>query len=198
VKASNTIIALNTAASGPDVNGALTSQGFNLIGNNSGATITPAIASDQIGTSGAPIDPLLDPNGLQNNGGPTKTHALLSGSPAIDKGNSSGSFIDQRGFIRPVGSAGVSDGDGSDIGAFEFGAQPLRIISITRLTNGHIALQAIGVPNSAHTIHASPNLSPNSFVPLPGTATANGTGALQYDDADATSLTKRFYRLSFP
>ena len=86
----NTIIALNTApvAGGPDVFGALTSQGFNLIGNNSGATITPAQFSDQIGTAGAPIDPLLGP--LQNNGGPTLTRALLSGSPAIDKGHASG------------------------------------------------------------------------------------------------------------
>jgi hypothetical protein len=29
-------------------------------------------------------DPMLDPAGLANNGGPTQTIALLSGSPAID------------------------------------------------------------------------------------------------------------------
>ena len=95
VRARNTIIALNTAGcsfqgctpTGLDVSGALTSQNFNLIGNNAGATITPQPA-DQIGTPGSPIDPLLGP--LQNNGGPTETQALLSGSPAIDKGNSSG------------------------------------------------------------------------------------------------------------
>jgi len=45
-------------------------------------------------------DPLLGP--LQNNGGPTLTRALLSVSPAIDKGHSSGSTHDQRGFTRPV------------------------------------------------------------------------------------------------
>jgi CSLREA domain-containing protein len=191
IQAKNTIIALNTAASGPDVNGALNSDGFNLIGDGSGASISPA-SSDQIGVSSAQ----LNLGSLQDNGGPTRTRALLSGSFAIDKGNSSGSFIDQRGFIRPVGSASVSGGDGSDIGAFEFGAQPLRITSITRLTNGHIALQAIGIPNKPHTIHASPDLSPKSFVPL--SATANGTGVLQYDDSGATGLTKRFYRISFP
>src|SRR5262245_57882096 len=38
--------------------------------------------ADQIGTSAMPIDPLLSP--LQDNGGPTFTHALLTGSPAID------------------------------------------------------------------------------------------------------------------
>ena len=41
---------------------------------------------------------MLDPAGLQNNGGPTQTIALLPGSPAIDKGkNFSGSTLDQRG-----------------------------------------------------------------------------------------------------
>ena len=63
-------------------------------------------------------DPLLDPNGLQNNGGPTKTIGLLSDSPAINsipKGeNGCGTEIkaDQQGVSRPQGS-------GCDIGAFE-------------------------------------------------------------------------------
>src|SRR6476646_8407455 len=74
----NTIIALNTAPAGPDVNGTLTSQGFNFIGNSSGATIAPQF-SDQIGGG----DPSLGP--LQDNGGRTPTRALLAGSKAIDK-----------------------------------------------------------------------------------------------------------------
>ena len=61
----------------------LTSKNFNLIGNNSGVTIMPAQSSDQIGTPGSPINPLLGP--LQNNGGPTLTRAILSGSPAQTK-----------------------------------------------------------------------------------------------------------------
>jgi predicted outer membrane repeat protein len=58
-------------------------------------------------------DPLLVP--LANNGGPTKTHALRNGSPAIDRGNNRRHRqYDQRGpgFIRVVGTA-------PDIGAFE-------------------------------------------------------------------------------
>jgi len=58
-------------------------------------------------------DPLLLP--LANNGGPTRTHALGSGSPAVDAGNNSaGLTTDQRGsgFPRIVGPA-------PDIGAFE-------------------------------------------------------------------------------
>ncbi|HWN98285.1 MAG TPA: C25 family cysteine peptidase, partial [Blastocatellia bacterium] len=121
VNVRNTIIAGNTAtSSGPDFNGALTSQDFNLIGNASGATINPAQTSDQIGNAGSPINPLL--GSLANNGGPTPTHALLAGSTAINRGDSSGSITDQRGFTRAVGSSPppyLGGGDGGDIGAFE-------------------------------------------------------------------------------
>ncbi|HEV2842955.1 MAG TPA: choice-of-anchor Q domain-containing protein [Chthoniobacterales bacterium] len=129
----NAIIALNTSANGPDVNGTLRSEGFNLIGNNSGAIIFAQQPSDQIGTPASPIDPLLGP--LQNNGGPTFTHALLQGSPALDQGESSGSTTDQRGFHRPVDFPDIANeagGDGADIGAFESAPATLANIS-TRL-----------------------------------------------------------------
>src|SRR5207245_2663498 len=60
---------------------------------------------------------------LQDNGGPTFTHALLRCSPAIDKGaNFTPSAADQRGFPRPVDDPNIANaagGDGSDVGAFE-------------------------------------------------------------------------------
>lgn len=56
------------------------------------------------------IDPKLGP--LANNGGPTQTLALLTGSPAIDAGGSTCPSTDQRGVTRPQGPA-------CDIGAFE-------------------------------------------------------------------------------
>jgi hypothetical protein len=77
--------------------------------------------SDLIGMP-AGLDPLL-----QDNGGPTPTHALLAGSVAIDRGNSFGATVDQRGLPRPSDFATVSNkegGDGSDIGAFELQAPP--------------------------------------------------------------------------
>jgi hypothetical protein len=71
-------------------------------------------------TSKSNTDPLLGP--LQANGGRTDTHALSTGSPAIDQGNSFGTNRDQRGESRPHDFAEIdnaTDGDGSDIGAFE-------------------------------------------------------------------------------
>src|SRR5262249_7080820 len=115
----NTLIALNLVSyggSGPDVSGPFSSQGHNLIGDGTGNT-NAWDASDLVGTPQNPLDPKLGP--LANNGGPTKTYALLRGSPAIDSGNNSGApATDQRGVHRP------RDGDANgsqivDIGAFE-------------------------------------------------------------------------------
>ncbi len=117
----NTIIALNlvdVTGDGPDLSGSFTSDGHNLIGVSNGGFIN-GVNGDIVGTAANPIDPKLSP--LANNGGKTKTHALLAGSPAIDKGdNANVSATDQRG----VGFARKKDGNGDglaivDIGAFE-------------------------------------------------------------------------------
>ena len=127
----NTIVALNTAANAsapPDFGGDIAAgSSFNLIGNGTGTTgISNGDAdSNQVGTAASPIDPKLAP--LANNGGATQTHALLFGSPAIDKGNSFGLTTDQRGFTRPVNNFTIPNatgGDGADIGAFEVQLAP--------------------------------------------------------------------------
>lgn len=60
-------------------------------------------------------DPLLGP--LADNGGPTHTHLLLAGSPAIDAGdNFSCTLQDQRGVARP------QDGDGDGMAHCDLGA----------------------------------------------------------------------------
>ncbi len=131
----NTIIAGNTAPTGPDVFGAQTSQGYNLIGKNDGSTgFTNGVNNDQVGSIASPLDPKLELDAsnkpkLADNGGPTPTIKLLSGSPAIDKGHSSGSNTDQRGFARPVDTSVIGNppgGDGSDIGAYEVQADQLQ------------------------------------------------------------------------
>ena len=110
----NTLVAGNfTSSTGPDVVGPVLSLGFNLIGmaDDSEGWGT----HDLTGDSSAPIDPLLGP--LQDNGGPTPTHALLAGSPAIRRGDPNlRDSLDQRGTIRSHG--GVIDPP-VDVGAFE-------------------------------------------------------------------------------
>jgi predicted outer membrane repeat protein len=114
VEVSNTI--LNAGASGENIfndGGTVTSVGYNLSSDDGGGYLTGA--GDQINT-----DPSLGP--LQDNGGPTLTHALLPGSPAIDAGDPNFNpppFKDQRdcNFDR------VFNGR-IDIGSFE--AQPPR------------------------------------------------------------------------
>jgi hypothetical protein len=109
----NTILAGNSAATSPDVSGALNSQGYNLIGDGTGGSgFDP---TDQVGTSANPIDPMLGP--LQGNGGPTQTMALLPGSPALNAGDPAQlGTADQRGVVR---SGGVN------IGAYQASATAL-------------------------------------------------------------------------
>ncbi len=114
----NTIVANNPSASGGSCSGDfgsadITDGGYNLDSDN-----TCGFGTNNNSLSG--VDPMLGP--LADNGGPTLTHALLEGSPAIDKGNSFGESTDQRGLPRPSNFVGIPDasgGDGSDIGAFE-------------------------------------------------------------------------------
>jgi hypothetical protein len=116
--AGNTVGGVN--ATGPDLiafGGGSITAAFSLIGINAGTPLaaafpTPDAQGNLIGTTNSPIDSMLDV--LANNGGPTKTHALRSGSPARDRGTAAGQTFDQRGsgFPRTIGL-------GTDIGAFE-------------------------------------------------------------------------------
>jgi hypothetical protein len=102
------ILAANTGTN-PNCNAGVVDAGGNVAFPEAGGCVGPAVA-----------DPKLDPAGLANNGGPTQTIALLSGSAAIDAVptanclDASGAplSIDQRGISRPQGSA-------CDAGAFE-------------------------------------------------------------------------------
>ena len=101
---------LNAGGSGANIfnSGMATSFGYNLSSDDGGGILTGP--GDQINT-----DPMLGP--LEDNGGPTFTHALLPGSPAIDAGDPAFTpppNFDQRGagFDRVVNGR-------IDIGSFE-------------------------------------------------------------------------------
>ena len=74
------------------------------------------ITATSDGTTPTPLADILAP--LADNGGPTQTHALVSGSPAIDAAGATCSATDQRGIARPQPANG-----NCDIGAFELEAQ---------------------------------------------------------------------------
>jgi CSLREA domain-containing protein len=103
VSLNNTIVAGNTdlgTTNRPDCQGPVTSLGNNLIGTTRGCGFVPS-QGDKVGPA------LLGP--LADNGGPTFTHALFIGSPAIDAAGTDATPADQRGVPRVA----------PDIGAYE-------------------------------------------------------------------------------
>jgi hypothetical protein len=147
----NTILAGNYAPSGTDdLDGYLTSSGYNLIGNtNGGHGFDP--------TDLLNVDPRLGP--LQDNGGPTPTMALLPGSPAINAGdNTNAPMWDQRGapFRRIVHGT-------IDIGAFEVQARGYPRPTPQPLPDP-VPVQALGMP--AAPLVGPPPALPAAFGPL--------------------------------
>jgi len=97
------------------------------------------------------LDPLLDANGPQDNGGPTWTIALQAGSPAIDRVPVVASFplTDQRGAPRPVNGDGSGDAQ-ADSGAFEYAG-------------------VVPIPTPVHTPTPTPSLTPTPRPNFPMT-----------------------------
>ncbi len=94
------------------------------LGFGDGATVTNIggtwLRDDIVGTSAKPKDAGMDPNGLQNNGGPTQTIMILPNTNDYETGdlNGLGGTLDQRGLTRqsaPNGklSRGAYDPDAS-------------------------------------------------------------------------------------
>jgi predicted outer membrane repeat protein len=146
----NTI--LKAGASGVNIfnnGGSLITHGYNISSDDGGGFLNGP--GDQINT-----DPMLGP--LQDNGGPTFTHALLPGSPAIDAGDPNfipPPYYDQRGpdFLR------VRNGH-IDVGSFE--------------------VQAGSTPSPTPTATATPTTAPSATPtattsPIP-TATPSPAG----------------------
>ncbi len=180
VNAKNTIIAQNTASTGPDFNGTAISQGYNLIGKEDGSTgFTNGVNQDQVGSIAMPLDPLLGP--LANNGGPTQTMALLPGSPALDKGISNGLPTDQRGFARTLdfpALANATGGDGTDIGAFEFGASAVFNVqaadpAVCLDPSGLVGVTATITNGNAASIASFTATLPTGLTALAGTCAAD-------------------------
>jgi hypothetical protein len=140
----NTLIAGNfrgaTGTTRDDVFGALNSgSDYNLIGDGTGMTgLQSGVNGNQVGSAAAPIDPMLGP--LQNNGGPTFTHALLARSPALNAGNSNQLGVaDQRGVERR---------GGVNIGAYQASASAFVVTVSGTVASGmpfDVTVQAVDV-----------------------------------------------------
>jgi hypothetical protein len=140
--------------------GTVTSLGYNLSSDDAGGNLNGP--GDQINT-----DPLLGP--LQDNGGPSFTHELLPGSPAIDAGDPNFTpppFFDQRGpgFERVVNGR-------IDKGSFEVqsGFTPTPTPSATATATP----TPTPTPTPTVTATATPTPTP-TLTPTP-TATATAT-----------------------
>ena len=131
----NTIIANNVDNGGTRENCVIAANESAYFGTN--------ISNDDTCGSGpnyVVADPIVGP--LAANGGPTKTHALLISSPAIDAGAACTEATDQRYVARPQGSS-------CDVGAFEFNA--FRPVALT--VNPNVAVNAkTGTATVAGTI----------------------------------------------
>jgi parallel beta-helix repeat protein len=114
---SDTIIAGNSAGTGPDVRGLVwANRGYNLIGIGDGSDGFGA-AGDQVGSAARPIDPLLAT--LGDYGGPTQTMALLPGSPAINAGSATLAVDPSTGRALTADQRGYTPSSMADIGAFQ-------------------------------------------------------------------------------
>jgi len=172
----NSILAGNllggAATAACDVSGEFdAASSHNLVGVIEGSSGLDG-AGALYGTAGAPLDPRL--GALADNGGPTLTHALLRGSPAIDAGNDSllppNTPYDQRGpgFARILGPR-------VDIGAYEF--HGLSEITLTGTENADTISIEIGATQFVVTLNGdatSYNLADYDTIYFDGGEDLNG------------------------
>ena len=172
VTLTNTIVAGNTATgSGPDLNGAITSGGRNLIGktDSSSSGITNGTKGDIVNNM-----PLLGT--LSSNGGPTPTIPLLPGSPAIAHGDTTVCNAttgtapvngkDQRGSPRQAAVC--------SIGAFEPQNAAYTVGSLSDSDNAGTLAACQSATNTTCRLRDALALAPSAYDTE--TITFNGTG----------------------
>ncbi|MEZ6041530.1 MAG: CHRD domain-containing protein [Planctomycetaceae bacterium] len=182
----NTIVAGNTSGSGstPDDAGGTFAAGSvnNLIGDAiSAGGLVDGTAGNIVGVGGAGTIATASilSTVLADNGGPTLTHALVSGSPGIDTGTDLTAFfaLDQTGSARIQGSA-------SDIGAVE--ADPATTVGIV-----------VSVANSAAVVEGdnaifAVTLNQNPATVVTVTISTSSGSAISGSDFTATTQTLSF------
>ena len=135
----------------------------NLIGAGGSGGLTNGTNSNQVGVDWTTV---LRNDGtnpiLADNGGPTKTIALLNGSPAINAGSSTQSF-DQRGPGFPRIAMGQAD-----VGAFElsFPTQGLVVSTATDLNDGDFSAGQLSLREAIALANDNPGADTVTFDPV--------------------------------
>ncbi|MGD0353402.1 MAG: choice-of-anchor U domain-containing protein [Dehalococcoidia bacterium] len=194
----NCIVANNTAGDSNYNNGyqmlatGVHSEGYNIDSENVEISRYFNQPTDQNG-----VDPQLGP--LQNNGGPTSTHAITASSPAFNRGTCDGAPpTDQRGVARPQGT-------NCDIGSFELQliqapvvasvspnsgnqGQTVNNVIITgsNFTGATVVSFGSGITTNSFTVNSATQITVNIIIAAgatPGTrdlsvTTPGGTGTL--------------------
>ena len=181
----NSILAGNVNDNSPDCNGSIGTSGYNLVGDTSGCTFTPA--TGDLTDVDANLGPFVGSPGY---------YPLLSSSPAIDAVPLGQCTVttDQRGVARPQGPA-------CDIGAYEYttpgpaasilaiGGTPQRTLpfSAFEVPLQVLVLDSIGSPvNNATVTFSAPASGPSGTFVDSGTST---TTAVTDESGIATAAT---------
>lgn len=169
----NSLIAGNSAALAPDCSRfgvTVDDAGISLLGVDEFLDGDAACLSSPnlVGNAGAPVNPGLMP--LADNGGLTPTHALPSGSPALDAAPDTGEAEDQRGVERP-------EGTDFDIGAFEAIQTD---VSVTQAASGLPAVPGTTISYEITVSNLGPSDDPavmlvDSFPPQLGNCSYTST-----------------------
>ena len=204
------LIAGNQAPTGPEIENAIitgpmsptplnsvTANNFNLFGANGNLGIIGFTPGPTDVVTSVSLAQIMGP--LSNNGGPTQTHALVPGSPAVDAGDpagcrdSSGALLttDQRGKPRAF------DGNGDtrtvcDIGAYELNAQDISSsisISDATVTEGNDGTVNVTFQVSLSAPSSQPvtvTFSTANRTAISGIDYVDTSGSLTFDPGETT------------
>jgi hypothetical protein len=179
-----------TGTTRDDVYGSLDPSGdYNLVGDGTNMTgLSNGVNGNLVGSADSPIDPLLGP--LADNRGPTLTHALLPGSPALNAGNPNQLGVpDQRGVVR---SSGVN------IGAYQASASAFIVTAPDTVQSGapfDVTVMAVdpfgqvAVGYTGTVTFSTSDLDPGVVLPADYTFTAADGGVHTFTDTGLGEIT---------
>ena len=189
---SNSIVAGNSSGDDEDCSGAVVSGGHNVFGADTGCAPT---GTGDITTGN--VAAVLNST-LADNGGPTRTHALVAGSAAQDAGDDAAcadaaiaNSKDQRGTARPQGAR-------CDIGAYERVVVTLVTLTVQTEGSGTVAVSPAptssgGTPTNTTYQYATGTVVTLTATPASGQVfarwTIDGVGELPYGKGWASPLT---------